>query len=237
MGFIKKEKFFRIFVLIAWFLFFLSLLVTGKLQIFIKKTYNSFVVFAVVTLFILIILHLKRIKKEDSPDITFMQSISFLLFLFPILLAIIVRPGSLSTFAVSKLGMSTEFQASNADVREILKSQVDRDGQYRKLNIKQILSIANKNPEKINGSLVSVEGLVYKNNGSSENFSLVQYLIACCVAHARPLALEVIWDQTKDLPQDSWVKVKGKVEIEKGKIRIISDEVTEVPKPSNSYLY
>jgi len=235
MELIKKEKFLRLFVFIAWLLFFLLPLVTGQLPVFIKITYIPLVILAIIILLVLILIQLNSIKRrERDVEITFIQKISYIFFLFPVFLLVVVKPGSLSTFAVSQFGMNTEFEGSSAELREIMESRAAAYGQYRRFNVKQILILKNKNPEKIDGLHVAVEGLILKDG---ENFFLVRHLITCCVAHARPLALEITCPMDEKPPQNSWVQVRGKAGIKGEKLHIEVDKIIEVPQPSNPYLY
>ena len=114
-----------------------------------------------------------------------------------------------------KRGIVTEFEAGS--VLATLKAHIESEGKYRKLNIKQILAIANKKPSELNQTLVSTEGLVFKEKEESDSFVLVRFLITCCAADATPLGIRVISEKVKDLKQDIWVKVKGKVIIENEK--------------------
>jgi len=239
MDLLKREKFYQTLTILIWFVFILSLILSGKLRTFIKKDYIPFTFLGVVILLVLLIIRFKRIKKEVSPYLNFMRGVSFLVFLFPVLLAVIVRPGNLSTFAASKRGVSMEFKSRDVNILELLKENIKNEGKYKKLNIKQLLSFAREKPEKIDGTLVSVEGLVFKKKGGPpDKFILIRFLITCCAADATPLGIEIISEEAvENLKQDTWIKVKGKVEIENKKPKIISEKIEKTKSPSDSYLY
>jgi len=179
----------------------------------------------------------KRFREEVSGDIDFMSAFSFLIFLFPVLLTTIVRPGNLSSFAAMKRGITDELLTGETDVLEILKTQIETEGQYRKLNVKQFLTFAKNRPDEIAGKLVSVEGLVFKQNGQNNRFMLIRFLITCCAADATPLGIEVVYSQTEQLKQDTWVKVYVQGNFEKDKPQIIAEDIKKTLKPADLYLY
>ncbi len=237
MGLFRKKNFYQTLTIFIWLLFLFVVEISGNIKLFIKKSYIPFTVAGSFILLILFIIRIKRFKKEASGNIDFISAFSFLIFLFPVLLTTIVRPGNLSSFAAMKRGITDEFSAGDTDVLEMLKTQLDTEGQYKKLNVKQFLTLAKKKPQEIAGKSVSIEGLVSKQNGQADSFMLIRFLITCCAADATPLGIEVSYGQTEHLKQDIWVKVYGQVNFAGNKPLIIADEIKETPKPSDLYLY
>ncbi|MDD3726245.1 MAG: TIGR03943 family protein [Candidatus Ratteibacteria bacterium] len=230
----KKRDFYQALTIFIWILFLFITLATGKLQAYINKRFFPFTILGLLILLMLFVIKLKRFKKEEKENITIQSSLSFIVLLFPILLVVVVRPGSLPGLAAGKRGISQEFAGEN--VMEILKAQIEMEGQYKKLNIKQILTLVKNKPEEIDGKPVAVEGFVFKQN-VSEKFILVRFLITCCAADATPLGIEVLYSNTGELKQDIWVKVYGQCRIEEGKPVIIAEEIKETQQPTDVYLY
>ncbi|MDD3726398.1 MAG: TIGR03943 family protein [Candidatus Ratteibacteria bacterium] len=230
----KKRDFYQALTIFIWILFLFFTVATGKLEMYINKRFFPLTIIGLLVLLALFINKIKRVKKEDTEDINIQSSLSFIALLFPVLLAVVVRPCSLPGLAASKRGISQEFAGGN--VMEILKTQLEMEGNYKKLNIKQVLILAKEKPEEIDGKAVSVEGFVFKQK-DPERFILVRFLITCCAADATPLGIDVLYSNTRELKQDSWVKVYGKCRIEEDKIIIMADDVKETQKPSNVYLY
>ena len=212
------------------------LIISGKLNLYIKKDYVVFTIAGTIILLITILFRLKGLRREESARIELIPFLALSSFLIPILLGIIVRPENLSTFAASKRGITTEF-SSGENILKSLKSQIETEGKYKKLTVKQILYLVKKQPEKINHDFVSVEGLVFKQKESLDSFTLVRFLITCCAADATPLGINVVFFQTQELKKDTWVKVRGKIEIENKHVKIISDEVLVLDRPRDPYLY
>ncbi|MBN1444525.1 MAG: TIGR03943 family protein [Candidatus Omnitrophica bacterium] len=233
----KKKNFYQTLTIFIWLLFLFVIQSSGKLKLFIKKDYIPFTILGSFILLILFLIRLKRYRKEVSGDIDFMSALSFLAFLFPVLLTTIVRPGNLSSFAAMKRGITGELAAGETDVLEIMKAQLETEGEYRKLNVKQFLALAKKRPDEIAGKPLCIEGLVFKQNGRADRFILVRFLITCCAADATPLGIEVESSLAGQLQKDIWVKVYGRGNLGQDKPQIIAEDIKEVPKPADLYLY
>ncbi len=234
----KKEPFYRLLVLSAWFVFLLVMLFGGRYQTYIRKGYGVLLAGGLVILLALICTGARNVRDRSAHHLKYTTSLVFLILVFPILLTIAVRPGSLSTFAAASRGISTSLAGSDENLMDALQSQIESEGAFKKLNIKQIITIADREPDKIEGMQVSAEGFVYNQPAQpSGSFMLVRFLITCCAADATPLGVEVRSEETLQLPKDTWVRVQGTVKVENGKPVITQSGVTQVPKPSNAYLY
>jgi uncharacterized membrane protein YcgQ (UPF0703/DUF1980 family) len=65
-----------------------------------------------------------------------------------------------------------------------------------------------------------------------------RFVVACCIADARGVALPVDWPGGEKLPRDSWVRVEGEVGLAaNGEPFIRARTVTTIDAPSNPYLY
>jgi len=234
MGLLRKRNFYQVLTVFIWFAFISITLITGKLQIYINKRFFPFTILASFLLLIMLFIKIKRFKKEGSEMAGIISTLSFLIFLFPVLLAIVVRPDNLPVLAAAKRGISQAF--TGGDIKEILQAQLETEGKYKKLNIKQLLTLAKNKPEEIDGKDISVEGFVLKNQ-DTEKFTLVRFLITCCAADATPLGVDVEYTDTGKLKQNSWVKVYGRCSLTEGKATILADEVKETQPPANVYLY
>jgi uncharacterized repeat protein (TIGR03943 family) len=171
----------------------------------------------------------KRFKEVNVYDI-----LSFIIFLFPILLFLIVKPTTLPIYAAMKRGIQTEFLSE--DILKSLQEKIETEGKYKKLTIKQILGLSKSKPEEINEKDIAVEGMVYKNEGK---FTLIRFLITCCAADATPLGIEIEYKEEtgKELKNEEWVKVKGKAKVENGKVKIYAEGIEKINPPKDPYLY
>ena len=230
-----KDRVIRLSIFIAWFLFILVLFSTGKLAIFIRKSYAPLSLAAAIVIAGLIVNNLKEKHEASHASLTW----RFLaLFLFPLALALLARPDTLSTFAVARRGITSEVTISNTELLNMMKSHVEQEGRYRTMTLKQALAFSKEEPVQANGMSISTEGLVLKNKDTgTDTFILIRFLIFCCAADATPLGIPVTWDKSVELKQDTWVRVNGKLVVEQNGAKIVGEEVTVVPQPSDPYLY
>jgi putative membrane protein len=230
-----KNRVIRLSIFIAWFFFILTLFSTGKLAIFIRKSYAPLSLVAVIVIAGLIVNALKEKHEEASHALTWRF---LLLFLFPLALALLARPDTLSTFAVAKRGITSDVKISNTELLDMMKSHVEQEGRYRTMTLKQALAFSKEEPVQANGMLISTEGLVLKNKDTgTDTFVLIRFLIFCCAVDATPLGIPVTWDKSAELKQDTWVRVNGKLVVDQNGAKIVGEEVTAVPQPSDPYLY
>ncbi|HOJ40512.1 MAG TPA: TIGR03943 family protein [bacterium] len=223
-------------VLLTWFSFILVLLASGKLSVFIRKSYAPVALMSLVLLAVMALRCGGSDSQESGPVAISLRS--FFLFLFPVVLAIVVRPGTLPIMAVASRGISTSLAAADNSLLEALIARAETEGRYKKMNLKQLVSLASASPEKAGGLLVATEGLVYRKPGDPPGaFMLVRFLITCCAADATPLGIRVESENASQLKDNTWVLVRGTVSCTGGNSCIVADEVQVVPRPADPYLY
>ncbi len=234
MKIFKNVQFYKILVFLFYLLFFLFISLTGNFKIFVKKFYFPYIIIGILILIFILVVETKKLRKFKKIDVY--DILSFIVFLFPILLFLIVKPTTLPTYVAIKRGIQTEF--SSEDILKSLYEKIEIEGKYKKLTIKQILAFSKTKPEEINNKDVAVEGIIYKGE-EKEKFTLIRFLITCCAADATPLGIEVEYkaETGKELKNEEWVKVKGKAKIEEGKIKIYAEEIEKTNPPKDPYLY
>lgn len=95
-------------------------------------------------------------------------------------------------------------------------------------------------PAVFNGQTVDVVGFVYRGeNDADDLFQVARFTISCCVADSVAIGLPVMW--AEDLPQDTWVRVRGQLATGtiNGEARPVVQptSVEIVPQPEHPYLY
>ncbi len=102
-------------------------------------------------------------------------------------------------------------------------------------------------PAVLNGQPVDVVGFVYRDarfDGTSQ-FMVTRFIISCCVADAQAIGLGVDWAQAPTLREDTWIRVRGTLEVREfeGVLSpwLVADEgpdgIQVVAQPENPYLY
>ena len=95
-------------------------------------------------------------------------------------------------------------------------------------------------PAAFSGQTVDVTGFVYRGQEYADDMFLVaRFTISCCVADSVAIGLPVTW--AEDLPQDTWVRVRGQLTAGtfQGEPRAIvqPSSIEIIPQPEHPYLY
>lgn len=92
------------------------------------------------------------------------------------------------------------------------------------------------------GQPVRVTGMVMRSDAlGADEFALLRYAIAHCVADARPVALLVVAPTLPDVQTDQWVEIEGEVASREREgdrlVTIVAHRITPVAEPRNPYLF
>jgi putative membrane protein len=156
----------------------------------------------------------------------------------PVLLGVLVPARPLGASALATRGITTNapLTAQSAlislDLPPVERSVLDWN---RAINYAS-------DPYQYNDELADVSGFVYHDPRLEEGQFLVgRFTITCCVADAYAIGMIVHWSDAFDLPDNTWVRVQGMIEITESDgqrmptIRALS--VEEIPQPPQPYLY
>ena len=96
--------------------------------------------------------------------------------------------------------------------------------------------------ETYNGKPVVVEGMVYRGAKVDKNsFMLFRFAVTCCAADALPFSIRVKTPIDENLPNDTWVRVEGRFNLEtihdKQASSIEADKVLQIPTPAPEKRY
>ncbi|MCK9266675.1 TIGR03943 family protein [bacterium] len=234
----KREPLYRFLVMLIWAIFLFILLLSRRFKLFVNAIYSPLLVVGFIIFLSLIVAGFNKVKAKTADQLTATKFLTYFLMFFPILLVLLVNPTSLPTSAATTRGISTTLLGTDANLLDTLQSQLESQEAFKKFNLKQLLSLANNEPEKIDGLQVVVEGFAFKDETlQAGSIMLVRFLITCCAADATPLGIEVYPDENSNFSPDMWVRVFGTIGFEKGVPVIKQANVTQSPKPSNVYLY
>ncbi len=97
-------------------------------------------------------------------------------------------------------------------------------------------------PEEVQGKPVDVIGFVYHApEQPADQFYVVRYTLACCVADRSGVSLPVTFANAGSLVNDQWVQVTGVIESKPGNgaqdLVVANAQVTPVEQPAEPYLY
>ncbi|PWV99346.1 putative repeat protein (TIGR03943 family) [Paenibacillus cellulosilyticus] len=92
------------------------------------------------------------------------------------------------------------------------------------------------------GKTIEISGFVYREDDMAPNqFAVSRMAMSCCTADAEPYGLMAEWSQAADFNKDTWITLRGKLEIKKYRdadiIVLNADKVTKIEAPKDPYVY
>jgi len=97
-------------------------------------------------------------------------------------------------------------------------------------------------PDEAKGKPVDVIGFVYREpDTAADEFLVVRYTLACCVADRTGISLPVQWANAGTLTNDQWVHVTGMIDVQPGdgpaEFVVVNAQVQPIAQPAEPYLY
>jgi uncharacterized repeat protein (TIGR03943 family) len=140
---------------------------------------------------------------------TMAKGIALVVFVMaPVLAGILVPHRSLNTLAAMKRGMGLDSDDLLDVYRTKRRKWAEAAGQYNATNTLEVLEIGRDKP----GVRVRCVGMVYRSDAMpADVMSIVRFKITCCAADAAPISVAVRWPKARELANDTWVEVRGRV--------------------------
>lgn len=157
----------------------------------------------------------------------------------PLVLGLVVEAKPLGASAVGSSGISTQYKTSGNSTQYASLAPADRNvlDWIRDFN-------STDNLDQFNGQQADVIGFVYRDirfNDIASKFVVARFTISCCVADATAIGLIVQSPDGAKLAQDSWVRVKGKFQVQDFDGQrtpiLVADTVEPTAQPDHPYLY
>lgn len=246
----KKEQvqnWLKVGVLIGLGLYFVYNILSGNLAYYINArfvwlSYLAAALFLVIGAYSAWTLLQKR--KDSSleeahhhdHDHNLMSWKALLLVAMPLLLGTLVPAQPLGVDAVDG-SITTNSAAAGTSMSTFMVSPEQR-------NVLDWLRAFNSSDDmtSLNGLPANVIGFIYTEpNFAEDHFMVARFTVSCCVADASAIGLPVMFAQTEEIPQGTWVQVRGTMQV--GQFRedtmpILHAETVEViDQPDHPYLY
>jgi uncharacterized repeat protein (TIGR03943 family) len=159
--------------------------------------------------------------------------------LIPLLIGILIPARPLDSSAVSAKGLTTSSPLINTDSPSLL---FETAPEQRNVLDWVKLFYFGENLEPYVGQLASVVGFVYYDERLPEGqFFVSRFILACCAADGYAIGMIVEWPEAESLEADTWVQVKGTVEISSfegaASPLVRAESVDLVSPPDQPYLY
>jgi uncharacterized repeat protein (TIGR03943 family) len=148
-----------------------------------------------------------RDRDDHASDAHHRPSRAGWLLLLPVLVAIVVDPGALGSYAVGQQSSLRVPAGSDFDLEAYLRSR-SFAGQAVDLSILQLYYAAQDHNQLdlLADTTIRLEGFVMHDDRLADGFLLARLVIGCCAGDALPVTVEVGGDAADDLADDTWVR-------------------------------
>lgn len=180
------------------------------------------------------------------------------LFLFPLLLGFLLPDRALGSMAAAKKGLTlsslpletkntTKFETSDpyhTELTELAKILYAQSTIPVYSNIySETFGAIEMYKQQFEGKEISVSGFLYRDEKETpeNSFAVSRFLVQCCTADATPFGMLVDPGKLKSLPVDTWIEVRGKLQIVQYKgqelMQIRAETITPIAQPATPYIY
>jgi uncharacterized repeat protein (TIGR03943 family) len=204
----------------------------GQLSFYIHPRYDALMVVAAVVLLLMAAAHLRDVFSGRPPH---GSRWFYLLLAVPLLLGTLVpaRPLGADTLA----GRGVDLTAAGA-----VSARRELTGDSASWNLLEWATALTLRGDELAGSNADVVGFVFTEPTlGADAFYVVRYVVTCCAADGAVVGLPVLWPEGASLSPNSWVRVRGTIELaELGGTQqpaLRAETVEPVDQPASPYLY
>jgi uncharacterized repeat protein (TIGR03943 family) len=131
------------------------------------------------------------------------------LLLLPILVAVIIDPGALGSYAVGQQAAYRAPAISHIDVEAMLRSR-SFGGQAAEVSLLELWQAVEQgaSSDSLAGTPLSLDGFMIHDENIGQGFVLARLVVGCCAGDALPVAVMVRGDPQAEIPDDTWVRVQ-----------------------------
>lgn len=196
--------------------------------------------------------------EHRLPHSIFKSTALYGLFLFPLLLGFLLPDRALGSMAAAKKGISLSSMPSESgnvvrfenidpyheeltELAKILYTQPTI--QVYSAIFSETLGAIDMYKRQFEGKEISISGFLYRDPRlmPEHSFAVSRFLVQCCTADAAPFGVLVDAGELKSLPSDTWIEVRGKLQVTQYKgqeiIQIRADAITAITQPATPYIY
>lgn len=211
-----------------WSLFFLFVVLSGRLSLYINPKFAVLPIIGAVVCGAMAFVYRrgKPVHGHSKRDWSLAPW-----FLMPIAIALIVPPVGLGAVVAGNRQQSlTGASRGNSAIA----LDLSKDSGYKSVTI---IDLANAG--SIKGGKVSVDGQILgRSPGFKENECiLAHYQMVCCVADINPVAIILEYPDGYKPTKGNWVKVDGVADRSNRGVILKADTITPIPTPNPPYLY
>lgn len=224
----SKSDVFEVAVLGSWAAYFLFVLVSKRLPLYINPKFSVLPWIGMSVLVAMIVA--TRISnpsccKKADHDWSFLAW-----FLMPILMSVLFPPAGLGAFVAST--RQAEMLKGNMTDSNI-SLDLSRSAQYKDIRLDELVSAG----RIVAGKVTVVGQTLVDSNATPDECMLAHYVMVCCAADLRPVGIVLKYPAGYTPQHGKWVRVRGTVSRESQGIVLRADSIEPIREPNPPYLY
>jgi len=228
---VDRRRLLRAVALASWAGFFIWLRMTGEVTRYLGPRTYWVVTFGGAALAAGAIVHFATLKTTAaSSRVGLRESLGMLVLVLPIVAVVMVPGADLGALAASRKNAASGVASVSGLVPE---PDAEREVQFLDVHY------ANQS-DSYAAAMGIAEGLEIELTGfvthpaGAETFALTRFYVSCCAADAIPYSVTVVGES--DYPDDTWLKVGGRVINRGGRFVLSPSDIERVTKPKDPYL-
>ncbi|MBU2700318.1 putative membrane protein [Sporomusaceae bacterium BoRhaA] len=242
-------------VLLSSFNLIRVLLSAEQLSLYIHPRFTFFTEVADYLLLILALAEFSRVVSISNVPVNSLHQHShghdlnggYILFVATLFFAMVFPNSTLDATQVSNRGLNTRITPNTATIENLPRPLAEelktpKGIVVTDLKYTEIMSELNQFPDDYIGKEVNMTGFVFRSPGQSSNqISLVRYVITCCTADALPYGILCETASAKQYPDGTWLEIQGVVQKGKydnepvGMIKLSS--IKKITEPMHPYVF
>lgn len=246
---LNKEFILRIIILICFTLFYLMIVINGKVLLYVHPRIKPFIIFAIIAMPIIAFFLIKERNTRQNK----VKLYSYGIYLIPMVLGTFINFVDIDSTTVKNTEISSpkisQDVSDNANLYNIQendnKKSIKIENDVIKITTDNFIFSLDeilKNPNVYAQKNIEIEGFVYKDDSILGNeFVVGKFMMVCCAADTQVVGILAKYDAVKNFDSDTWVKVKGKLVtgVYSGgqEIIIVVESMERDNNPDKSYVY
>jgi putative membrane protein len=220
MSQLNKDTFVRILLLLGFIILLFSIITTNQLTLYVHPRVTSLIQISVYILFIMFLRQCWNLVKAWNQSVSkshiHRTYWNYLPFILTLLIAFLLPNSSLNASLVKNKGLNSQIstEVSKGEYRPLAAEL--RQTNFIKVsdqNFLGVMSEIQRYPKEYAGKEIEMKGFIFKGSTtSSDRFSLVRYVIGCCVADASPYGLLCEIKDAANYTDGSWYQTQGVIE-------------------------
>jgi uncharacterized repeat protein (TIGR03943 family) len=230
------------FLLVAWFWSVSGLLVDRAYTVFLRPELGLLLV---VALAVMMGFLFAEMRQWGHPRVFGLAGASrMLILLAPLVYMSVARGASLDSRAFQNRW--TEMSGTNAVLRAGNEMGAMNSAASSNTAVEATMLDLTYSPARFKNQQIAVIGMIHRDSKIKERFGsdaclLFRFVVSCCAADARPVAILTGGDVPADWADDTWIRAEGRFTLRDDKGQPVPtleiSTATRIPKPRQPYLY